>query len=389
MRLHSSKTIINYIPEGNPPKNERTRINIALYLYIAGLVLLSLYILYIIYTKIRYVEFTGFIQVPKVVVKTYKDGVVDKIFVKSGLMVKKGEPLFSIKYSVETKLPISVKLNLQSQLDNLRVKLNAIEASLKHINTPDILRINGQIRSVKAQIIFKEGLLKSMQKMVSEKSEFKRTSTLLELSTVNPDSLDTMRLNIERLKATIFTLKSTLKSLEEERRNLEKIKRNDLLLKERTLRKNISLLEEELGKINSAVFKIEAEDIIKSQLNGRILGIDVFPHQSVMSGDSLAVVIPYAVKIKFFLVTGQKKLKYLKKGVGLNLILPDSRELHGRLVDINSAALKYQPKLKREYWPLASPVIGEIEVKNPPKDLVGLDGVKIKAVIERKIWSIF
>ena len=112
---------------GSPPKAEKTRINIALYLYITALTLSFLYILYIIYTKLRYVEFSGFIQVPKVVVKTHKDGVVDKIFVKNGLAVKKGEPLFSIKYSIETTLPISARLNLRTRLDDLKVKLNAVE----------------------------------------------------------------------------------------------------------------------------------------------------------------------------------------------------------------------------------------------------------------------
>ncbi len=389
MKLHSRKTVINYVPEGSPPKAERTKINIALYLYISALILLFIYILYILYTKIRYVEFSGFIQVPKVVVKTYKDGVVDKIFVRNGLMVKRGEPLFSIKYSVETRLPISARLNLQTQLDNLRVKLNTVEASLKHINTPDILRIDGQISSVKAQIISKEGLLNALKKMVLKSKELNRTGRLLELSTINPDSLGNLELNIERLKATILSLKSTLISLKEERRVLEEAERGGLLLKERSLKKSISFLEDELKRVSGTVFKTEMVDVVKSQLNGRVLYINVVPHQNVFKGDSLAVIVPDAVRVKFILVAGQKKLKYLKRGLGLNLILPDGRELHGKLVNISSLALKYQPKLAREYWPLASPVVGEIDVENPPKDLVDLDGVKVKAVIERKIWNIF
>ena len=389
MRLHSRKTVINYVPEGSPPKAERTRINIALYLYITALILLFLYILYIIYTKLRYVEFSGFIQVPKVVVKTHKDGVVDKIFVKNGLAVKKGEPLFSIKYSIETTLPISARLNLRTRLDDLKVKLNAVEVSLKHINTPDILRLKSQINSIKAQILSKEGLLKAMQKMVWQNRELNRTDRILELSTVNPDGLGSIKLNIERLKAALASLKSTLKSLEQERKSLEEAERASLLFRERSLKRSISLLKGELKQIGGTVFKTEVEDVVKSQLNGKVLEVNVVPHQSVAKGDSLAVIIPDKVKVKFLLVAGQKKLKYLKKGLKLSLVLPDGRELSGKLIDIYSSASKYQPKLAKDYWPLPSPVVGVINVVNPPEDLFELDGVKVKVIIERKIWSIF
>ncbi len=389
MRLHSRKTIINYVPEGNPPKAERTRINIALYLYITALILLFLYIFYIIYTKLRYVEFTGFIQVPKVVVKTHKDGVVDKIFVKNGLAVKKGEPLFSIKYSVETTLPISVRLNLRTRLDDLKVKLNAVEDTLKHINTPDILKLKSQINSIKAQIVSKESLLKAMQRMIWKNKELNRTSRLLELSPVNPGSLESIKLNIERLKATIASLKSTLKSLEDEKRSLEEIERRSLLFKERSLKRNITLLERELKQIGGTVFKTEVENVVKSQLNGKVLEVNVVPHQSVAKGDSLAVIIPDKVKVKFLLVAGQKKLKYLKKGLKLSLVLHDGRELSGKIVDIYSSASGYQPKLTKDYWPLFSPIVGEVEIRKPPDDLYVLDGVKVKAFVGRKIWNIF
>ena len=389
MRLHNRKTIINYVPEGNPPKSDRTRVNIALYLYVTVLILLFLYIIYIIYTKLRYVEFTGFIQVPKVVVKTHKDGVADKIFVKNGMAVKKGEPLFSIKYSVETTLPISARLNVRTRLDDLRVKLNAVEVNLKHINTPDILRLKSQINSIKAQIISKEGLLKAMQKMVLQNRELNRTDRLLELSTVNPDSLGSIKLNIERLKATLASLKSTLKSLEQERKSLEEAERASLLFRERSLKRSISLLKGELKQMGGTVFKTEVEDVVRAQLNGKVLEVNVVPHQSVAKGDSLAVIIPDKIKVKFLLVAGQKKLKYLKKGLKLSLVLPDGRELSGKLIDIYSSASKYQPKLTKNYWPLPSPVVGVINVENSPKELFDLDGVKIKAVIERKIWSIF
>lgn len=389
MKLHSRKTIINYVPEGKPPKVERTKINIALYLYITGLILLFLYILYIVYTKLRYVEFTGFIQVPKVVVRTYKDGVVDKIFVKNGLVVKRGEPLFSIRYTVETSVPVSARLNLRTRLDDLKVKLNAVEANLKYINTPDILRIRSEINSIKAQIISRESLLRAMQRMVWQSREFDRTSKLLELSTVSPDNIGNLALNIERLRATIASLKLTLKSLEDERKDLEETERRGLLFKKRSLKMNISFLERELKQMSGAVYKAEVVDTVSSQLNGKVLEVNVVPHQSVRKGDSLAVIIPYEMKIKFLLVAGQKKLKYLKKGLKLSLVLPDGRELYGRVVDIYSIASEYQPKLTKEYWPLPSPVIGVIDVDNPPEDLDSLDGVKVKAVIERKIWSIF
>ncbi len=389
MRLHNRKTIINYVPEGNPPKSDRTRVNIALYLYVTVLILLFLYIIYIIYTKLRYVEFTGFIQVPKVVVKTHKDGVADKIFVKNGMAVKKGEPLFSIKYSVETTLPISARLNVRTRLDDLRVKLNAVEVNLKHINTPDILRLKSQINSIKAQIISKEGLLKAMQKMVLQNRELNRTDRLLELSTVNPDSLGSIKLNIERLKTALASLKSTLRSLEQERKSLENAERASLLFRERSLKRSISLLKGELKQMGGTVFKTEVEDVVRAQLNGKVLEVNVVPHQSVAKGDSLAVIIPDKIKVKFLLVAGQKKLKYLKKGLKLSLVLPDGRELSGKLIDIYSSASKYQPKLTKNYWPLPSPVVGVINVENSPKELFDLDGVKIKAVIERKIWSIF
>lgn len=389
MKLHSRKTVINYAPEGSPPKSERKKINIALYLYIFGLILFSLYIVYVIYAKIKYVEFTGFIQVPKVVVKSYKDGVVDKIFVKNGLSVEEGESLFSIKYSFETKIPLSARLNLERHLDNLRVKLNTIEAKLMYISTPDILRINGEISSAKAQIISKESLLKALKKIILEKREFERTSKPLELSTINPDNLENMKLRIERLKAIILSLKSSLESLEDERRKLEEITKKGLLFRKRSLKKSISLLENELKRRKSSILEKDFKEIIKSKLKGRILQITVTPNQSVVKGDSLAVIIPDTLKIRFLIFSGQKKLKYLQKGVEPTLILADGRELHGKLVDLRSAALTYQPKVTKKYWPVPPPVIGEIKVKNPPQDLAVLDGLKIKVIVERKIWDIF
>ncbi|WP_456457526.1 HlyD family secretion protein [Nitratifractor sp.] len=389
MKLHNRKTVINYAPEGTPPKSQRKKINIALYLYIIGLIIFSLYILNILYSKIKYIEFSGYIQVPKVIVMSYKDSIVDKIFIKNGLPVKKGEPLFSIKYSTETKSPISVKLNLQAHLDNLKVKLNSIEEKLNYINTPDILRINGQISSLKAEIVSKKSYLKALQKILLEKKELERTSKPLELSTINPDIFENMKFRIENIKATILSLESTLKSLEEERDRLEKIVRNGLLFKKKTVQKSISLLENELKKVSSPVFQADINDIIKSKVNGRVLQVNVSPKQSIAKGDSLAVILPDRVKIKFLLFSGQKKLIYLHKGVPITLLLSDGRELEGKLVDIYSAALRYQPKLTKKYWPTPSPLVGEIEVKNPPKNLVVLDGLKIKAVIERKIWNIF
>ena len=389
MRLHSKKTVINYAPEGTPPKSERKKINIALYLYIFGLILFSLYVTYIIYTKIVYVEFSGFVQVPKVVVKSYKDAIVDKTYVKNGLPVKAGDPLFSIKYSVETKLPISARYNLRAQLDTLKMRLNTVEAKLKYITSPDILRITEQISSLKAEIISKESLLKAMQRMVWEKRELGRRSVPLELSTINPNDLGDIKLKIERLKATLPSLRLNLNSLEKERRDLVTMIKNGLLFKKRAIKKNISMLNDELAKMDSTVLKTDVEDIVKSKINGKISEINIVPHQSVVKGDSLAVIIPDTAKIQFVLLAGQKKLKYLHKDIELTLILADGRELDGKLVDIHSAALKYQPELTSKYWPLSSPIVGEIEVKDPPSDLTLFDGLKIKAIVERKLWNIF
>lgn len=389
MRLRSKKTLLNYAPEGTPPMSERKKINIALYLYIVALVLFSTYVLFIVYTKIRYEEYTGFIHVPKVVVKTYGDGIVEKVFAKNGMKVNEGQPLFLIKYPAVRKLPVSAKYRFRLELDNLRFKLNSVEAKLKHISNPDILRIDREISSVYVQIVSRKSMLKALERLLVKKRELGRTSKPLELSTIDPNILDNMQLRIERLKATILSLESALKSLKNWRKRLIEMARNNLILKEKTLKKNIELLATDLKSISRPVLETDLEEPVKSQISGRVVQLAVTPDQSVVKGDSLAVIVPDQAKIKFLLFAGQKRIKYLQKGIELTLILADDRELRGTLVDIHTAALTYQPKLTKRYWPSPSPVEGEIEVKNPPKDLVLLDGLKIKAVVERKLWNIF
>ncbi len=389
MRLHSKKTIINYAPEGSPPKIEKNRINISLYIYLVILTILVFYMFYVFYTKILYVKFVGFVEIPKIVVKAYTDETVDKILVKKGSVVKVGQPLFSVKHPFETRLPVTVRLNLETQLDNLKTKLKTVRISLKRINSQEIIRIDNQIESIKAQLISKESFLKTLNNLIKANWALEKNNRLLELSTLNPNAFANAKLNIQNIKATIAFLKASLWGLKKERRGLVELVRNDLLSKENLLKNNIAILENELNKLNSQVVKTEISDVVRSQLNGRVVEINVYSHQGVAKGDSLAVIVPHTKNTRILLYSGIKKLKYLKKGLKLNLILSNDIVLHGKLIDIHSVALKYQPKLSKDYWPLESPVVGVVELINPPNDLISLDGVKVKAVIGRKVWSIF
>ncbi len=389
MRLHNRRTIINYAPEGIPPKTERNRISISFYIYIIILTIFVFYMFYVFYTKIIYVKFAGFVEIPKVVVKAHIDETVDKILVKDGSAVREGQPLFSVRYPFETRLPVTVKLNLNTQLENLKIKLKTIKTSLKRINSPEIIRIDNQIETIKSQIILKESLLKTMNNLIKTSRVLEKNNRLLELSTLNPNVFVNAKLNIESMKATIASLKASLWSLKKERRNFVELARSDLSDKEKLLKNNIAILEDELNKLNSQIFKTEISDVVRSQIKGRVVEVDVYPHQNVTKGDSLAVIVPHTKNMRILLYSGIKKLKYLKKGLELNLILYDDTVLHGKLIDVYSAALKYQSKLTKDYWPLESPVVGVVELKDPPENLISLDGVKVKVVIGRKIWSIF
>ena len=210
MRLHSKKTIINYAPEGSPPKIEKNRINISLYIYLAILTILVFYMFYVFYTKILYVKFVGFVEIPKFVVKAYADETVDKILVKKGSVVKVGQPLFSVKHPFEARLPVTVRLNLETQLDNLKTKLKTVEISLKRINSQEIIRIDSQIESTKAQLIAKESFLRTLNNLIKANWALEKNNRLLELSTLNPNAFANAKLNIQNIKATIAFLKASL-----------------------------------------------------------------------------------------------------------------------------------------------------------------------------------
>ncbi|TCK06525.1 HlyD family secretion protein [Phorcysia thermohydrogeniphila] len=392
MKLRNRRSYLNYVPEGEPPVSRKR--TVAFYIYLIFVLSVAAYAIYLIYENFLYVEVSGYLEVPKSVVSCQKSGVVERLYVKEGQRVSRGELLALVSSSYEVKGSPFRTVSLEREIGERKLELERVLRALEALRSkssvdlsvliPELLEVERKIKLTEASLKEKRRELLQLEKLITYREKEERESRLLELSTINAEELLKEKAQLSSLKGEIDLLREELKALEEEKRRLIRAKERELSIRVNELKKEIDVLNSALRSLKVPLRTVKLKVEVRSPVSGKVIKVlsrEGFP---VSSGKPLMVIVPSGSRVYVTLFCSPKKAIYFSKGSEVKLILPDGREVTGKVLEKYSAALPYAEELTKEYWPVTSPVRIEVQVDALYGELwEKLDGIKVKARVRK------
>jgi biotin carboxyl carrier protein len=369
------------MPEEEPQKPKGAKLSIYIYFFLISLVVL--YIIFIMFKKTYYIKITGFIKTDKAILQSDNMGIVNNVYIKEGKIVKKGQPIASITYYIKGITPLTLPLTLTEKLYYAKAEFQNIEQQLKNPNTPQILQLINKIQNLKVLIQSKKLEYNLLNKQINNNRKNIQISRLLELSTIDPSTIEKNKLNIESLQMQISQLSKNLKLLKKEKEIYVNNHIKNLESKKIQLKKEITFLENMLNSSKDSEIQTKVESIIRSPIKGKVLKVFVKNDIAVDRNTAIAVIAPIAKTTYFYLYSNAKSINYFKKGKKITILLPDREIINGTISSVYSAAIKYPTELSKNYWPIPSPIVIQVKINKIPERWVNLDGVKVKAILKR------
>jgi multidrug resistance efflux pump len=392
MKLRNRRSYLNYVPEGEPPVSRKR--TVAFYIYLLFILSVATYAIYLIYENLFYLEVSGYLEIPKVVVSSKRDGVLEHLYVKEGEEVNRGELLALVSSSYEVKTSPFRALNVEEEINRKELELERVLRALDVLKSkdslelsvfiPGLLELEKNIKLTEVSLKEKRRELAQLKSFIDYMEKRERENRLLELSTVEVGELFKKKAQVSSLERELNFLQEKLKTLEEEKKRLISTKERELSLRAGELKREIESLRLALKALKVPLKTVKLDVEVRTPVSGKVIKVLSRESYPVSSGKPLLVILPKDGKVYVTLYCSPKKAVYFKRGSKIKLVLPDGKEVTGKVLQQYSAALPYTDKLKKEYWPVTSPVRIEVEVDALYGGLWEmLDGVKVKARVKK------
>jgi multidrug efflux pump subunit AcrA (membrane-fusion protein) len=308
LRLHSRKTYLTTLPEGQPPP--RRAASVARIVYVAGLVLVLTYIAHFLLMRIWMATAPGVVVPEELIVRAHERAIITGLAVSPGDTVTPGQTLFTMHFIREAS-PARVD---PFALDRARAERDVM------VRDRELSLVGDAIQRAEAHL-------------------------------AHLRALRALELNRERYG---------------ERRQIE-VELESLRLKQASALSELSAYHE----YQSALARLEVPEPTQAlsseyhtPIAGTVVAVDRNNHEYVREGERIMLLKdPHGLQIRGYFA--QDDLRYLQPGKEVQIALPDGKQGSGVIRRLGSSMTEIPALVRHEYTPTEPSVTVEVEVLSP------------------------